>query len=66
MAYLKKLYCLRNVAADFLNLKKGSFLAFQQRGDPMKIFWKASILEMAESDIFYVKGGADDDAAIEK
>ena len=25
------------------------------KGDPKKFFWKASILEMAESDIFYVK-----------
>ena len=25
------------------------------KGDPMKISWKASILQMAESDIFYVK-----------
>ena len=25
----------------------------------MKIFWKAEILEMAESDIFYVRCGAD-------
>ena len=32
----------------------------------MKIFWKAEILEMAESDIFYVKRGPDDDAAMEK
>ena len=30
----------------------------------MKIFLKASILQMAESDIFYVKGGADDDGAM--
>ena len=32
----------------------------------MKNFWKASFLQMAESDIFYVKRGADDDGAIEK
>ena len=30
----------------------------------MKIFLKALILQMAESDIFYVKGGADDDGAM--
>ena len=32
----------------------------------MKSFWKAEILEMAESDIFYVKWGAYDDGAVEK
>ena len=32
----------------------------------MRIFRKASILHMAESDIFHVKLGADDDGAIEK
>ena len=32
----------------------------------MKTFWKASILQMTESDIFYVKGGADDAGAMEK
>ena len=32
----------------------------------MKNVWKAEILEMAESDIFYVKCGADDDGAVEK
>ena len=32
----------------------------------MKFFWKASLLQMAESDIFYVKGGADDNGAMEK
>ena len=31
----------------------------------MKIFWKAQILEMAESYIFCVKSHADHDAAIE-
>ena len=31
----------------------------------MRIFWKAQILEMAESDIFWVKPGADHDVAIE-
>ena len=31
----------------------------------MKIFWKAQILEKAESDIFCAKPGADNDAAIE-
>ena len=30
----------------------------------MKNFWKPQILEMAESDIFCVKSGADHDAAI--
>ena len=28
-------------------------------------FWKSGILEMAESDIFYVESGADNDAVIE-
>ena len=32
----------------------------------MKIFWKDSILQMAENDIIYVKIGADDDGAMEK
>ena len=32
----------------------------------MKTFLKASILLMVESDIFYVKRGADDDGAMEK
>ena len=32
----------------------------------MNIFWKVSILQMTERDIFYVKYGADDDAAMEK
>ena len=36
------------------------------KGGPMKSFWKASFLQIAESDIFYVKRGADDDGAMEK
>ena len=32
----------------------------------MKFLWKASILQMTESDIFYVKRGADEDLAMEK
>ena len=32
----------------------------------MKIFWKASILHMAESDLFYVEKSADEDGAMEK
>ena len=32
----------------------------------MRILWKASILQMAESDISYVKVGASDDGAMEK
>ena len=32
----------------------------------MTIFGKASILQMAKSDIFYVKKGVNDDAAMEK
>ena len=32
----------------------------------MKIFFKASILQMVESDIIYVKRGADHDGAMEK
>ena len=31
----------------------------------MKIFWKAQTLEVAESDIFSVKSGANHDAEIE-
>ena len=32
----------------------------------MKMFWKDSILQMAENDILYVKIGADGDGAMEK
>ena len=32
----------------------------------MKIFWKASILQMTESDILYIQLDADDDGAMEK
>ena len=32
----------------------------------MKTFVKASVLQKAKSDIFYVKGGVCDDGAIEK
>ena len=32
----------------------------------MKFFWKASILQMAESDLFYVEKSADEDGAMEK
>ena len=32
----------------------------------MKILWKASILQMTESDIFFIKWRADDDGAFEK
>ena len=32
----------------------------------MKFFWKSSTLQMAESDIIYVKCGADNDGAMEK
>ena len=32
----------------------------------MKMFWKASILQMTESDIFCVQLGTDDDGAMEK
>ena len=32
----------------------------------MKIFWKAEILEMDESDIFYVERGASHDRVMEK
>ena len=32
----------------------------------MRLFWKASILQMAEYDIFCVKQGADDHGAREK
>ena len=44
-----------NRVAKFLTMKNRLFWAFQKRGDPVKIFWKAKITEMAESDIFYVK-----------
>ena len=32
----------------------------------MTIFWKASIIQMAEKDIHKAKCGADDDGAMEK
>ena len=32
----------------------------------MKNVWTAEILEMAESDIFYIKWGADHDGTMEK
>ena len=31
----------------------------------MRISWKASILQMAESDIFFVNGGAYEDGSLE-
>ena len=34
-------------------------------GDQMKTFWKHEILEMAESDVCFVKSGHNHDAAIE-
>ena len=40
---------------QFLKSEKYLFLAFYQKGEPHDNFWKASILQMAESDIFYVK-----------
>ena len=46
-------------------MKNRSFLAFQQRGDNIKKFWKPKILEIAESDIFCVKSVSYHDAAIE-
>ena len=40
----------------FFNLEKtGHFWHFINGGNRMKNWWKAEILEMAESDIFYVK-----------
>ena len=50
--------------ADFLNMKNRSFLVFQQKRGPNKKFWKPEILEVAESDIFCVKSGADHDTVI--
>ena len=35
--------------------EKSLFFGILAGGDHIKIFWKASILQMAESDIFYVK-----------
>ena len=59
-------FCVRNVATHLLMLKNGSFLWFFSKGDFMKTLWKASILQMAESGMFYVKWGADEDGAMEK
>ena len=39
-------------SSDFLNMKNGSFLAFQQMGDHMKKFCKPETLEMVESEYF--------------
>ena len=39
----------------FPKLEKWLIFCILAKGGPMKIFWKASILQMAESDIFYVK-----------
>ena len=36
------------------------------KGEPIKNFWKASILQLAECDIFCVKWGADENGAMEK
>ena len=58
--------CVRNGPTDFLNLKIGHFCHFIKRRTAWKFFWKAEILEMGESEIFYVKWGADDDGAIVK
>ena len=35
--------------------EKSLFFGILAGGDHIKIFWKASILQVAESDIFYVK-----------
>ena len=51
---------------QFLKTEKWLIFGILAEGGPMKIFWKASILQIAESDIFYVKLGADDDGAMEK
>ena len=45
--------------------EKSAILGILAKGAPHEFFWKAQILEMAESDIFCVKSGAGHDAAIE-
>ena len=50
----------------YFKLEKLLFFGILENGGPHEIFWKASILQMAESDIFYVKWGADDHGAREK
>ena len=53
-------------SSPFPKSEKWLIFGILAKGEPMKIFWKASILQMAESDIYYVKWGADDDGAMEK
>ena len=43
---------------------KSAIFGILVKGGRMKIFWKAEILEMSESDIPYVKCGADPDGAM--
>ena len=45
--------------------KKSLIFGILATGDQMKTFWKHEILEMAESDICFVKSGHNHDAAIE-
>ena len=50
----------------FPKLEKLLIFGILAKGDSMKIFWKASIIQMAESDIHKVECGADDDRAMKK
>ena len=46
--------------------EKWLIFGYFAKRNPMKIFWKSSILKIAESDIFYVKWRTDEDGAMEK
>ena len=50
----------------FPKLEKLLIFGILAKGGPMKFFWKASIIQMAESDIHKVDCGADDDRAMKK
>ena len=56
----------RQRSRPFPKLEKLLIFGILAKGDPMKIFWKASIIQMAESDIHKAKCGADDDGAMKK
>ena len=50
----------------FLKTEKWLIFGILEKRGPHEIFWKDSILQIAENDILYVKIGADDDGAMEK
>ena len=46
--------------------EKSLIFGISAKGAPHEFFWKASLLQRAESDIFHVEWGADDNGAMEK